>query len=334
MRDSPISASVDFETEGLQHGFLKLPHSHDLSAWGSIMIPVTVVKNGDGPTALLTGGNHGDEYEGPVALFDLAQRIQPTEISGRIIIVPAMNYPAFRNGTRTSPIDGGNMNRVFPGRPDGSITEKVADYFQRRLLPLADYVLDLHSGGKTLDFVPFAAAHVQADKDRQERCVAAMQAFNAPYSVLQLEIDSTGMYDTAAEEMGKVFVSSELGGGGSSSARSVAIAKRGVENFLKHAGILQGEPNRKASIHLDMPDDRCLILSESSGLVEFLVNLGEPVEVGQVIARIHNIDCTGRPATEYRVTISGLLIGHHFPGLIAVGDFLAAIAVPDSSSET
>ena len=56
--------------------FLKLPHSHDKSAWGSIVIPITVAKNGIGPTILFTGANHGDEYEGPVALFDLANQIK------------------------------------------------------------------------------------------------------------------------------------------------------------------------------------------------------------------------------------------------------------------
>ncbi|MBP1888416.1 putative deacylase, partial [Ensifer mexicanus] len=131
LRPSPISATVDFEAEGVQHGFLRLPYSRDDSAWGSVMIPITVIKNGEGPTALLTGGNHGDEYEGPIALFDLARTLGPDAMTGRVIIVPAMNYPAFTAGTRTSPIDKGNMNRSFPGRPDGTVTEKIADYFQR-----------------------------------------------------------------------------------------------------------------------------------------------------------------------------------------------------------
>ena len=116
MQDSQITPTVNFDKEGIQHGFLKLPHSHDASAWGFIMIPITVAKNGDGPTILFTGANHGDEYEGPVALFDLAHQIKADELSGRVIIVPGMNYPAFQVGKRTSPIDGGNMNRVFPSR--------------------------------------------------------------------------------------------------------------------------------------------------------------------------------------------------------------------------
>ena len=80
---SPISATVDFAAEGVHHGFLRLPYSRDDAAWGSVMIPITVVKNGDGPTALVSGANHGDEYEGPIALFDLAARIRAAEVTGR-----------------------------------------------------------------------------------------------------------------------------------------------------------------------------------------------------------------------------------------------------------
>jgi N2-acetyl-L-2,4-diaminobutanoate deacetylase len=192
MRPSPISASVDFDRDGVQHGFLRLPHSRDDSAWGAIMIPVSVIKRGEGPTALLTGANHGDEYEGPVALFKLAGSLRAEEVTGRVIIVPAMNYPAFRAGRRTSPIDQGNLNRAFPGRANGTITEKIADHFQRCLLPMAEYVLDIHSGGKTLDFVPFAAVHVLPDAGQQARCEAAMRAFGVPYSLMLRETRQRG----------------------------------------------------------------------------------------------------------------------------------------------
>ena len=79
-RPSPIAASVDFERDGIQHGHLKLPYSRDDSAWGSVMISIAVIRNGEGPTALLTGANHGDEYEGPIALFDLARTLDPAAL--------------------------------------------------------------------------------------------------------------------------------------------------------------------------------------------------------------------------------------------------------------
>jgi N-alpha-acetyl-L-2,4-diaminobutyrate deacetylase len=327
MKPNPIAATVDFAADGIQHGFLRLPYSRDDSAWGSVMIPITVAKNGEGPTALLTGANHGDEYEGPVALMDLAVSLDPSLLTGRVIIVPAMNYPAFRSATRTSPIDRGNLNRSFPGRPDGTVTEKIADYFARTLLPIADIVVDIHAGGKTLDFVPFACAHHLPDKQLENACVAAMKAFNAPYSMMLLEIDNVGMYDTVAEATGKVFVSTELGGGGSSSAYSNAIAKRGLRNVLLHAGILTGEIDYRPSIMLDMPSNDCFTFSEHDGLFEICTDLGDKVAKGDVVAKVWPADRTGIEPISYRAKMDGNLAARHFPGLIKTGDCMSVIAV-------
>ncbi|WP_090537028.1 N(2)-acetyl-L-2,4-diaminobutanoate deacetylase DoeB [Paraburkholderia sartisoli] len=330
MRASPVQPTVDFDADGEQHGFLKLPHSHDTSAWGAEMIPVTVIRNGEGPTALLTGGNHGDEYEGPIALSKLAATLKAKDVQGRVIIVPFMNFPAFRAGSRTSPIDGGNLNRSFPGRPDGTVTEKIADYFQRYLLPLADYVLDLHAGGRTLDFVPFAAIHLLPDAGQQARCEAAMSAFGAPYSMRMLELDSVGLYDTAVEEAGKVFVSTELGGGGTATVQSVAVAERGVRGFLQHAGILRQDEAAcqapRGTTLLDMPDGTCFTTSEHDGLLELCKDLGETVEKGEVIARIHDASRTGVAPVEYRSRRGGMLAARHFPGLVRTGDTVAVVA--------
>jgi N-alpha-acetyl-L-2,4-diaminobutyrate deacetylase len=326
LRPSPLSATVDFDTDGVQHGFLRLPYSRDDAAWGSVMLPLTVVKNGTGPTALLTGANHGDEYEGPVALFELARSLKPEEVTGRVIILPAMNQPAFAAGTRTSPIDSGNMNRSFPGRPDGSVTEKIADYFQRVLLPMADLVLDFHSGGKTLDFLPFCAAHILPDKAQQARAFALVQAFGAPWSVRMLEIDAVGMYDTAAEEMGRVFVTTELGGGGTASARTAGIAIRGCRNVLIAAGIVQGTLAPQPTQWLDMPDADCFTFAEDGGLIRFLADLGERVDKGQPIAAIYPILRTGLDPVVLTAGRAGLFTARHFPGLVKPGDCVAVIA--------
>lgn len=325
--DNPISPTLSFETDGVHHGFLRLPHSRDESAWGSVMIPISVIQNGNGPTALLTGGNHGDEYEGPIALHDLAHTLDASEISGRVIIVPAFNFPAFQSARRTSPIDGGNLNRSFPGKADGTITEKIADYFNRTLVPMADVVLDFHSGGKTLDFIPFAAAHILSDKTLEAKCMEAMLAFNAPFSMKMLEIDNVGMYDTAVESQGKVFVTTELGGGGSATARSVAIAKKGIRNLLIHAGIMDAELVVEPSVLLDMPNEDCFVISTNQGLFEPSVDLGKHVKEGERIARIWPTERTGQPPIDYVAKQSGIMIGRHFPGLIKVGDCLAVTAL-------
>jgi N-alpha-acetyl-L-2,4-diaminobutyrate deacetylase len=331
MKDNPIVPTIDLDADGVRHGFLRLPYSRDDSAWGSVMIPLTVVRNGSGPTALLTGANHGDEYEGPLALQELALDLDPAMIAGRVVIVPFMNYPAFRAGLRTSPIDRGNLNRAFPGRPDGTVTEKIADFFARILLPEADIVLDIHSGGRTLDFVPFACIHRLPDSALEARAHAAMEAFSAPYSMMLREIDAVGMYDNVAEEMGKVFVSTELGGGGTATARSVAIARRGCRNLLIHAGILAGKVDSRASVMLDMPSSDCFVFSEDDGLIEPRVDLGGKVREGDELARIWPVDRTGKAPQICRAKMDGLLVARHFPGLIKIGDCLAVTAVSSPS---
>ncbi|MFK7746376.1 MAG: N(2)-acetyl-L-2,4-diaminobutanoate deacetylase DoeB [Roseobacter sp.] len=327
LRDNPISPTVDFGADGKQHGVLRLPYSRNDSAWGSIQIPVTVVKNGGGPCALLTGGNHGDEYEGPIALHRLARDLKPEQIQGRVIIAPSMNHPAFLAGTRLSPADGGNMNRAFPGQPDGHPTQKIADYFQRNLLPMADIVLDFHSGGKTLDFLPFAASHVLDNAAQHERCRAARDAFNAPYSIEMREIDALGMYDDAAETMGKTFVTTELGGGGTATPRTVGIAAKGLRNVLIHAGILDGEKQIDPTIQLTQPDDDCFHFAPHGGLIDFKVSLGDCVNNGDILAELWDVHTTGRTPLKITAQRPGIVTARHHPGLIQTGDCLAVLAV-------
>ncbi|MHB0775798.1 N(2)-acetyl-L-2,4-diaminobutanoate deacetylase DoeB [Halomonas sp. WWR20] len=327
-RPSPISATVDFDAEGVQHGFLKLPVSHDESAWGAVMIPVTVIKNGEGPTALLTAGNHGDEYEGITALLKLSSDLAADEVQGRVIIVPMMNLPAAEVGRRTSPMDGGNLNRSFPGDPDGSVTQQIADYFTRTLVPMCDVALDLHSGGRTLDIVPFAAAHRLEDRAQETASLAGACAFGAPYAMMMFELDAARLYDTAVESQGKTFVTTELGGGGSTTPERMAISERGIRNFLIHYGLVAGEVEMPAEpqVYVDMPDASCYVQSEHNGILELAFALGDTVNKGDVIARIHDMTRTGTPPVEYRAGRDGILVARRFPSQIHMGDTLAVIA--------
>ncbi|WP_027967847.1 N(2)-acetyl-L-2,4-diaminobutanoate deacetylase DoeB [Halomonas halocynthiae] len=327
-RPSPISATVDFDAAGVQHGFLKLPISDDESAWGAVMIPVTVVKNGEGPTALLTGGNHGDEYEGITSLMKLSSSLKAEDVSGRVIIVPIMNVPAAMAGKRTSAMDGGNLNRSFPGDPDGTVTEKIADYFTRVMVPMSDVVLDLHSGGRTLDIISFGASHVLDNADQQSQALAGAKAFGAPYAMTMFELDAAALFDTAVESQGKIFVATELGGGGTSTPESMAITERGVRNFLIHYGLLKGHVEMPAEpqVYLDMPDASCYVQSEHSGLLELTYALGDHVAKGDVIARVYDMTRSGTPPVEYRAERDGILMGRRFPALVNMGDTIAVIA--------
>ncbi len=214
--ESKVSTTVDFSVDGKHYGHLSSPHSRNDSGWGALHLPIVSIRNGDGPTLVLTGGNHGDEYEGPIALMKLARSLDAQEINGQVIVIPALNYPAVLAGQRVSPIDGVNMNRAFPGSRDASVSSLIAHFVHPTILPLADAVLDIHSGGKTMMFSPFACYHRLVDTDLMEKAKQAVLAFAAPVSLELVELDAEGMLDTAVEDLGKIFISCELGGGQSS----------------------------------------------------------------------------------------------------------------------
>jgi N-alpha-acetyl-L-2,4-diaminobutyrate deacetylase len=154
-----------------------------------------------------------------------------------------------------------------------------------------------------------------------------MQAFNAPYSMMLLEIDDFGMYDTAAEQMGKIFISTELGGGGTTRANTVAIARRGIRNLLVHSKIVVGPAERAPTTMLDMPDGDCFTFSEHEGLLELCVELGQPVKKGDLIAKIWPLDRSGVPPVLHHAKMTGISAGRHFPGLVKSGDCISVLAV-------
>ena len=323
-----MTPTIPLDAPGTHHGHLRLPHSRDDSAWGHVMIPICVIGGGDGPTVLLTAGTHGDEYEGPLALHALAATLEARAVAGRIVIVPQLNTPAVHAATRTSPVDGGNLNRVFPGDPRGTVTQRIAHLVAATLIPMADTVIDLHSGGKTLEFLPMACSHVLPDPAHDAACAAAARAFAAPYTLRMLEIDDTGMLDGAAERAGKTFVTTELGGAGTAHPATVRIARDGVRRVLHHLGVLDAAPPPAPGRLLDMPDASCFAIAEAAGMVEYLEEPGARVAAGQPLARVWPLARTGLPASDIAAGRDGLLVARHVPGLIKPGDCAAVVAVP------
>ncbi len=251
-----LRATVDFDRPGKQTGFIQVPHSVHDDAWGVIPIPVAVISNGRGPTVILEGGNHGDEYEGPIVLGELIRTLDPGAISGRLIFIPAINLPAVAAARRTSPLDDLNFNRTFPGDPLGSPTQQIVAYVNDVLFPMADAFLDLHSGGSSLAIVPSAIIEPVADPEGHARNKAATRAFGAPMTVA---IDNRGDPRTAtasAARAGLTVVGTEMAGAGAVSIDALALCRRGVRNVLAHLGALpleMADPPKTVSPVYDLP---------------------------------------------------------------------------------
>lgn len=323
-----VSLDIDLERDGKQIGSLTVPHSRDSSAWGTLMVPIVSIRNGSGRTVLFTGASHGDEYEGPVALHKLARELEPERIEGQVIIMPALNLPALQAGTRLSPIDGMNMNRAFPGNPRGSVTAKIADFVQRRLLPLTDVAVDLHSGGKSLLFTPSIIMHHLEDGALAERTMGGLEAFGAPVGMVLRELDAVGMLDSAVEGMGKVFLSTELGGGGMLTPETVRIADRGVRNLLIHFGVMDGEIEAPAEPTrvMEVPDGGAYVFAAEQALYEPLLDLGDSAEAGEPVGRLHFIETPERPSIDCVAQSAGMLVCRRAQGWAARGDCLAVLA--------
>jgi predicted deacylase len=325
-----LASTIDFAANGLQHGFLKLPHSTHDSAYGWIPIPIAMVANGKGPTVLVMAGNHGDEYEGQIAAMKVLRLIDPAEIRGRVIFLTAANFPAVMAGRRVSPIDGGNLNRSFPGEPNGTVTQMIAHYIESVLLPMSDYVLDFHSGGSSLDYVAHVHARRHADPAILARTIGVMEAFGASYGglVKPLQGEPRTM-SAAAERAGVTYVNIELGGGGTVTRRLVELAERGIWRVLNHLAMVPAERAIAATTAMrrfSVSGVGNFVYAMDDGLFEPAVDLLDEVEPGRQAGAMHFPETPWRDATVVTFPTEGLVICRRFPGWAKRGDCLYQIA--------
>ena len=276
---SRLSADIDLMAEGKATGFVRVPHSVHRSAYGWIPIPIVRIRNGDGPNVLMQAGNHGDEWEGQIGLGNLIRSLEPADIRGRLVILPSANFPAAMAGQRTSPIDDGNLNRSFPGNPEGTITEQIAHFIEHVLLPGFDYSFDFHSGGSSLAYIPSALAARHGDEARMTKVIGMLKAFGAPVSYLAAAPQGGGRTFTSASfRQGVVSMGTELGGGGLVTPHSLKVAQDGMRRVLAHIGLLQGPVPAPTPTRLtELGGDDYYVYASDGGLFEPLVDLGAEV---------------------------------------------------------
>ena len=328
---SLVSTDIDYARDGLQTGTLRVPHSHNRSAYGYIPIPIMVAKRGDGPTVLFSGANHGDEYEGPLALMALARSLPLDQLNGRIIIVPALNMPAYRAGTRVSPIDQVNLNRAFPGDPSGTPTMMLAHYIETVLMPLADYAMDFHAGGSSLDYLPslFVAANPPPTREGRVPLDDLAAAFDAPRLVTGGMTSDPRMISSAARRNGVTFLFGEFGGAARVNREGLAIVKNGIAGLLDATGVLPRKspaPAPRPTRRLRIDPQSHFIYAPCGGIFEPAFSLGDEVNAGQLAGVIHDPVDPWKAPTEVAFKGSGLAICTRTFALCDAGDCLGHLA--------
>jgi N-alpha-acetyl-L-2,4-diaminobutyrate deacetylase len=308
MTDPAVTSSIDLVAPGKQIGRLQYPKISNTGGWAFSFVPIATIANGEGPTVLVSGGNHGDEYEGQVAALRLIREIEPEQVSGRIIVVPVISKAVSHANTRMWP-SGANFNRSFPGRPDGPPNEQLADYFTRVLFPSSDVVVDMHSGGRTAWFIPCSHMHVVDDPAQRKAMLEGMLAWNSEFHFLYIDINGSGLLPVEAEGQGKVVITTELGGGGRVPAPVHALAWSGLVNVLRHVGALDGDVVQRetpATI-LDGRDPANYVIVEEDGIWEGMLEPGDTVRAGDTVGRLWFPDRLDRAPTVLRAPLDGVV---------------------------
>ena len=273
-------------------------------------IPISVI-NGvrPGPVLALTAGVHGQEYTSILALQRLLKTADPKTISGTLILVHVANMPSFLARTiYYSPADGKNLNRVFPGKPEGTLSERIAHVITREVIERATHVMDLHCGDGNESLRPYTYGITTGKPDVAEAGRKMALAFGMDHIVVDRErplnaAESVYLSNTAITR-GKPALTIESGGMAVTDEESIARIERGIAGVMKHLGMrADGPPPVAQPIMIERGE---VLRSGATGIFYAAVEKGHTVAQGTLIGRV--TDFHGRVVEEIRAPFAGEIL--------------------------
>ena len=325
---------IDWAADGKFVSFISFPYSIDRSPYYQIKVPICRIRNGEGPSIVLMAGNHGDEYEGELTLLKLIRLIEAGDVRGAITILPAANLPAVMAAKRCSPFDNGNLNRVFPGNPAGQPTQRIAHFIEHEVFARHEVVLDIHSGGTSMDHLVCSLMEVSHDPARDERALRLLKAMGMPYGIIADNgLDSpTSM--AAAKRAGCIGLSGEFGGGATVTPRTMALTGSAVDNLLLTLGITD---RRYLSMDNMAPGETRVITqrsqalfvhAEREGWFEPAVDVGDAVTKDQIAGWLYHLERPLEVPLELRFKDSGIVLSRRLHTHSMAGDTLLNLGRP------
>jgi predicted deacylase len=270
-------------------------------------IPFTVVHGtAPGPVLALVAGTHGAEYVPIVALQRLRATIDPATLRGTVVMVHVANMPSFLGRTiYYSPIDGQNLNRVFPGRPDGTLSERIADRLTREVIDRATHVVDLHGGDGNESLRPYAYWITTGDAAVAQAGRAMVLAFGLDRIVIDRDRPTdpaaSGFLSNTAILRGKPAITTEVGDRARVDEDMVALTLRGVAGLLRHLGMREeGPPPGPEPVWIARGE---VLRAGVTGIFYPAVAKGDRVQAGAAIGRI--TDFHGHTLEEFRAPFAG-----------------------------
>jgi predicted deacylase len=265
---------------------IEVPHATDAGT----QIPVTTISGTHpGPVLALIAGNHGYEYPPILALQELRAHIDTGELSGTLILVHAANMPSFLGRTvYFSPVDGKNLNRVYPGLADGTVSQRIAYAITREVIAKADYVLDLHCGDGNESLRPYVYQAVTGEAKMDAAIARLALAFGIDHILIDRGRPTDPAHSlycsTTAITRGKPAIVVESGLLGQCDAESVARIVYGVRGVMRELKMTaSGPPPLEKPVFLE---PSAVVASPATGILYPLVERDQMVTKGTVLARI------------------------------------------------
>ncbi|MCA9124365.1 MAG: succinylglutamate desuccinylase/aspartoacylase family protein [Planctomycetaceae bacterium] len=285
-----------------------------------------ILGKSDGPHLLITGGVHGDEFEPMVAIRRLARLVDPSQLRGRLTLIPVANEAAFLRGTRTAE-DLLDLARTCPGRPDGSITERTAHALSQ-IIQTSDYFIDLHTGGTIMSVLPLTGYKLVPDEGILEMQRRMAHAFNLPL-VWGTDYRLEGRTLSVARDAGIPAIYAEYLGSGLCDPVGVESYVDGCLNVMAELGMIDRERPasrveraiddfRESAGHMQIRNP-----APMTGFFEPSVRLGGEVEAGNPLGTV--TDILGDNIVEVASRESGTVIVLRTFSRVHAGDTLAVI---------
>ena len=325
---------LDLDSPGRRDYWVALEHDN---VWGDHLIPLSVWVGTEAEAdqgLVAFGSNHGNEYEGPIALKHLTRELRLEDVRGRIILVPVLNAAAFRAGTRESALDDRvNLNRAFVEgagvQPSlRGITHRIAAFVREYIWPRVHVVLDLHSGGDVAQFALCASFHRVEDGQLARQIEETARWFGTP-CIMVYQNQTPGLLPSEAERLGKITVGTELGWGRSVSPQGVRYARHGVLAAAIHHGQLRGSIEPMAhhqagtQTKVEIVDRDCISMAPFGGHYEPLVDCGSHVRRGDVIGLLHDFDHIDADPWPAIAKLDGMLVAQAWLAPVMRGQHIA-----------
>jgi predicted deacylase len=292
-------------------------------------MPVAVIHGSrPGPVLAVVAGSHGSEYASIVAVEQLMTDIEPADLAGTLILLPIVNVPSFEQIVpHVNPVDGKNMNRFYPGNPNGTQTERAASVITRSVVEPCDHLIDLHGGDLDENLRPYAYWTVTGDEKQDTVSRGMAEAFGLSYIIVSTDRpkdpNTSRFLENTATTRGKPSITAEAGRSGPVDSSEVAMLVRGVRNVMAQ---LKMTARAAAPISRPIWIERVLtVAAEQNGIFHPGVDRDRQVTAGMKLGVV--TDYLNRPLQEIAAPEAGVILFIRAVPSLRKGDTIASIGV-------